>query len=400
MISRTPITCLACQKPITARIQIGHELEQPISFACPNCGTEVRLTLILDEPPRVKIRWEENCEAGIEEGAIINIGAGFTISKDKLHKDMYFPSFDAPRPSVADMERVYQQTGRRFFDRAVETGTLPRAAEDWKIVQKAFRFHRTGQTAHRDVQLAIFWGKSPEADESVDGALFSFLLRFMEPNGGRWLKSLVTLLNDARRISLGEYVRLATHFNDELKLERFQGYVEILSEYFKAYGEFSQTLVYTRQNIALPDDAAATSSDFDKTKMFYGNAFELLGSHLDVPAALNNIISGRAYDQMKAMDLKQFRSLNKANRLGVFPADSEFLGLALEYDSIVRNASHHRWFKLNDARTEITYRSGGTGALNKMSYAQYLARCNRLIIQVMLLCCLELIFLKFSGKEL
>jgi len=134
--------------------------------------------------------------------------------------------------------------------------------------------------------------------------------------------------------------------------------------------------------------------------MFYGNAFELLGSHLDIPAALNNIIAGRAYDQMEAMDLNKYRSLNKANRLGVFLADSEFLGLALEYDSMVRNASHHRWFKLNDSRTEITYRSGGTGALNKMTYAQYLTRCNRLIIQVMLLCCLELLLLKFNGKGL
>ena len=400
MISRTPIKCLACKKPITARIQIGHELEQPITFTCPNCGTEVRLTLILDEPPRVKIRWEENCEAGNEEGAIVNIGAGFTISKDKLHQDMYFPSFDAPRPSTMDMEQAAQQTGRRFFDTAVETGTLPHAAADWKTLQKALRFNRTEQVVHRDAQLAAFWGKPSEPGETVNGALFSFLLRFMEPNGRRWLDSLVSLLKEARRTNPTEYSRLSTHFNDDLKKERFDSYAEIISDYFKAYGEFSQTLVYSRRNIALPDDAVATSSDFDKTKMFYGNAFELLGSHLDIPAALNNILAGRAYDQMKAMDLKQYRSLKKANRLGVFPVDSEFLGLTLEYDSMIRNASHHRWFKLNDSRTEISYRSGGTGALNKMTYAQYLARCNRLIIQIMLLCCLELLFLKFNNNEL
>lgn len=400
MISRTPLKCKTCQSTITARIQVGHELEQPISFPCPHCGTLVRLTLVLDQPPRVKVRWEENCEPSTAEGKIVNIGAGFTIPKDKLHQDMYFPSFDAPRPTKADLERINRQTGRRFFDTAVETGTLPHAAEDWKILQRALRFHRTGQLDKRDTQLAKFWRASVDSEKGIDEAIFAFLLRFMEPNGKSWLDSLVELLKAAKQANLGEYVRLAEHLDSDLKITRFDDYSEILSEYFNSYGEFSQTLVYARQNISLPEGAIATSSAFDKTRMFYGNAFELLGSHLDIPAAINNILAGRAFDKMMSIDLKQYRSINKANRTNCFPEDSEFLGLVLEYDSLVRNASHHRWFKLNDARTEITYRSGGTGAIHQMSYATYLLRCNRLMIQIMLLCCLEILLLKFNNKEL
>ena len=88
MISRIQITCLACQKPNTARVQIGHELEQALSFPCQHCGTEMRLKLILNNPPHVKVIFEENCEQGHEEGKITNIGAGFTIDKNKLHDDL------------------------------------------------------------------------------------------------------------------------------------------------------------------------------------------------------------------------------------------------------------------------------------------------------------------------
>ena len=108
--------------------------------------------------------------------------------------------------------------------------------------------------------------------------------------------------------------------------------------------------------------------------MFYGNAFEVLGSHLDVPAALNNIINCRPFDQMSAMDLKQFRTINKANRTNCFANNVELSWLVSEYDSSVRNASHHRWFKLDDTRRKISYRSGGTGALQHMTYAEYLMR--------------------------
>ncbi len=400
MISRTWITCLACRKPITARIQVGHEHEQPISFPCPNCGTEVQLTLLLDEPPRVKIRWGVNSEEGKEEGAVINIGAGFTIAKDKLHTDMYFPSFDAPRQRVAEHKIPAGHKGPFFVDTAVAMGTLPRATEQWRTLQRALRFHRTSQSANLEAQLNIFWGEPRTANGTLEAAIFSFLMRFMVPNAKAWLDPLVSTLKQAEALNPSEYARLVSHYDSDLKKDRFDAYAEIISEYFKAYGEFSQTLVYVRGQMELPENAVATSSDFDGTKMFYGNAFETLGSSLDVPAAVNNVLRGRAFDKMNAMDLKQFRSINKANRTNCFADNAELSWLVSEYDSTIRNASHHRWFKLDDSRSQITYRSGGTGATNRLSYAEYLRRCNQLTIQLMMLTCWELVLLNMAGLKL
>jgi predicted RNA-binding Zn-ribbon protein involved in translation (DUF1610 family) len=400
MISRTRIKCLTCSKPITARIQVGHELEQPVSFPCPHCGTLVQLTLILDEPPRVKIRWGDNAEQGNEEGAIINIGAGFIIPQNKLHEDLYFPSFDAPRPNIEDYDIPDDLPGPIMMDTSVALGTLPYAEQNWRLLERGLRFHRTGQQDNLNSQLDEFWGTPRSDEKNLENTLFNFILRFLEPNGQKWLAPLGKTLQNANSINPHEYTRLVSHYDSDLKHERFEAYSEIISEYFKAYSEFDQTLVYARCELALPPDAVATSSDFGRTKMFYGNAFEVLGAHLDVPAALNNIISGRSFDQMNQMDLKQFRTINKANRTNCFANNLELSWLISEYDSTIRNASHHRWFKLDDTRRKISYRSGGTGAVHHMTYAEYLMRCNRLVIQIMMLSCLELILLSTSGRNL
>lgn len=400
MISRTYVQCLTCQKAITARIQVGHEGEQPITFPCPHCGTDIRLTLILDEPPRVKIRWDENCAQGTEEGKIINLGAGFTISKDRLHQDMYFPAFfELPKPSIP-LNRASGEAGPEFRDIFVDLGGLPRAADHWKLIQKALRFHRTGQTDLRDAQLNLLWGAHRKEGDGLDDAVFQFLGRMMSPRADALIGPPVEELRHMHRLNPSEASRLAEHYERGLMADRFQAYSDIFSEYFRGYTEFNQTLVYVRSGLSLPADAVATSSAFEQTRMFYGNAFEALGSHLDLPAAVNNIVAGRPYDQMKSMDLKQFRSLNKANRTNCFSDNAAMSWFVTEYDSTIRNASHHRWFKLDDSRRNIHYRSGGTGALHTMSYAEYLYRCNRLAVQLMVMACWELVFLQFAGNSL
>ena len=398
MINRTYVQCLTCANPITARIQVGHEAEQPLVFPCPHCGTDIKLTLILDEPPQVKILWDENCAEGSEEGKIINLGVGFTIPKDRLHQDMYFPSLDLPKPRIP-IDPNPGQIGTEIRDVFVSLGGLPGATKYWKIIQKALRFHRIGRTGLRDAQLDLFWGADKEEQREVDDAVFEFLSRMLAPGGKVLLDAVVQELRLAHDMNKSEFFRLAEHYDRDLKVDRFQAYSDIFAEYFRDYTEFNQTLVYVCNALPLPTDALATSNSFQTSKMFYGNAFEILGSHLDLPAAVNNIIAGRPYDQMKAMDLKQFRTISKASRTNCFSENAALSSFATEYDSSVRNASHHRWFKLDDSRHNILYRSGGTGALHKMSYAEYLFRCNKLTIQLMLMACWELLFLQFSGKS-
>jgi len=282
MISRILITCLACHKPNTARVQIGHESEQSVSFLCPNCGAEMRLKLLLDNPPHVKVIFEENCEEGEEEGIITNIGAGFAIDKDNLHRDLYFPSFELMRENakamaaaVDEIELNINEAGPVIFDTTIALGTLPRSAEYWKFLKQALRFHNNGQTGLMEVQLNKLWELSAdgafidwtEEDKSLENTLFMFFQRIMQPSTTKWLNPLIDTIKKAAEINTNEMKELCFHYDHDLKSDRFESYSEIFSEYFKAYGEFNQTLLYVRLEQQLDTDKVATSTNFDLTKM-------------------------------------------------------------------------------------------------------------------------------------
>ena len=406
MISRTLIKCLTCAGAITARIQVGHENLQAVVFPCPLCGTEVKLTMLLDAPPRVKINWDENCEVGSEEGAIVNVGAGFTISKDRVSDPYYFPSVDLVpmarmRQFMDELEhKPADGSGPHLIDSSVALGNLPHSREGWKFIQKALRFNSTGQVALRDGQIDSFWGGQKPDGTTLESTVFAFFSRMLAPRSQQIIESLGSALDAAYAANPIELRRLADDFAGSWVKERFDSYSEIFNEYFRGFAEFDQTLVYARNGEQLNEEHFASSSDFDLTRMFYGNAFELLGTHLDLVAAVNNVANGRNYERMKAMDLKQFRGLNKANRTACFSENIELTWFVGEYDSVVRNASHHRWFRLDQRRLNISYRSGGTGALRSMSYAEYLFRCNKLAIQLMAMVCWDLLFLKRTGKAI
>jgi len=400
MISRILAVCLACTNPATLRVQVGHEVHQPVVIACPNCGTPMRLTLLLERPPYVGVRWDENCAQGEVEGPVVNVGVGFLVARGRANEDGYFPSLDMPEPNREELMRLLETGGPVLIDRAMALGGLPGAAELWGTLRRAMRFRRTDQRDRVQVELQRFWEGFDENDETLEGTLFSFLMRFLAPNAENLMNPILGAMKQARDNDPVEWERFTAHFSD-MASERFTAYEEQLDEYFRAYAEYNQTLVYVRNGLGMPDDVVATSTDFERTQMFYGNAFELLGSHIDFVAALNNMLSGRPFDQMNAMTLNFYRTnVNKANRTACFADNPVLIWFVAEYDSTIRNASHHRWFRLNEERTEISFRSGGNGALQTMSYADYLYKCNRLLIELMILASAELVLMLHANKTL
>lgn len=346
----------------------------------------------------MSVRWDENCEKGNIEGNIINLGVGFTIPTEHLHTDFYFPAFtQLPKPTTP---HVKPGAGPIFFDSYIALGGFPYAKNSWSKLKKAFRFHRNGQYQLRDSQIAQMFEGWEQSDHSIDNAFYMFLARLLGGRPEEFISPLMGQLKKASDSNKDEFQKFLAEYDKHMKVERFSSYSEIISEYFQAYEDFNQTAVYARLGVPLPPESIATSTSFEYTKMFYGNAFEILGTNLDFVAAINNMCNGREHTQMLSMDLKQYRTINKANRTKCFSDNLELSWLVEEYDSQIRNASHHRWFKIDDSRRIISYRSGGTGALHKMSYAEYLYRCNKIFFRICVLACWEIVMLHIARISL
>ncbi|MBO9741531.1 hypothetical protein J7432_21660 [Xanthomonas axonopodis pv. begoniae] len=399
MISRVLLKCLTCSKTITARIQVGHEEDQLISSVCPHCFTPFRLKLWLDNPPHVRVEFTENCKDTDMEGEVLNIGSGFIISREKSRLDKYFPSFDLPRPSEEEYADqvglpLLGENGPVMLDISIALGGLPKAKQVWRITYNAYQLSRLGNFQQALTLMRQNFEMPNEM--SVRQVIMNFLARVLAPNGQPTFTALMKVLARVREINDSEYHKLLEDFLPKWE-DRMDQKMEVFDSFFRAYDEFNQAFLYVRRGITLPDNPYAPSTDFEHTRMYYGDAFEVFGSHIDLLAAFNNILLGRSFDQLELISLERYRGMDRGARNKTFAANPELAWLVEEYDNRLRNSSHHRWLRLSTDRSELSYREGGSGQLVRLSYAEYLFRCCAMTRQLMLLALVE--WLVFADWE-
>jgi hypothetical protein len=174
-----------------------------------------------------------------------------------------------------------------------------------------------------------------------------------------------------------------------------------MKDYFSAFDDFAQVYFYVSKGIEISESEIASSVSFDATKMFYGSAFEIFSSSVDILAYLNNIHCGRRFDEFEHLSRKQYLELDKSSRFNTFKENPQFYALCEEADNQIRNASHHNSFNIDVGSQIITYRSGkgGTGPERNMSYSNYLVRCNKIFLQTIVLLRLELILTHAHEKS-
>jgi hypothetical protein len=393
MISRVPLTCLSCSAAITARIQIGHEERQRISTVCPSCFAPITLTLDLSNPPSVTAPLLDGCRIEDEQdeaGVVLNLGTGYVISRSRLHDDKYFPSFDLPKPTAAELAEFGDA---RVIDIIDVLGGIPDVQGKWRLLRNAYRHQQIGRLDLAQRALHELYPHDNIANIKIEGAVSTFLVRVLKPLGEPRLSALLESVKDVRQQFPEEFERMREVFRARRE-DRMNDYMEVFQHFFRAFDEFNQTLIYVRRGVGLPDDPYAPSTDFDNTKMYYGEAFESLGSGLDFLVSLNNIINDRSFDQLQHVSLERYRESDKGRRGEAVRTSDAFGFIVEEYDNQLRNASHHRWLKLSSDRSIISYQVGGRGAVQSLSYAEYLLRCNRITMNLMLLASLELIVLR------
>lgn len=403
MISRIPIKCLACQSQLTARVQVGHEIDQLISSVCPSCYTPFKLRLLLNNPPHVNVEFQENCEPtalDAPSGTIVNIGSGFVIPRSKKNDDLYFPSMGMPKPTQEElMEQVpegwdRERDGPLVLDTVVALGGMHHARDTWKKLRNAYRFFRTGQDGRCKVALRqILHHDLPDEELTIEEGLVTFVVKFLKPCGERDIKALLSEVGKINQLQEHDMGRLLDDFMPK-RWERMDHKIEVLDQFFRGYDDFNQVLLYVRRKIELPDDPYAPSTNFEHTRMYYGEAFEVLGSDIDLLAAFNNILSARPFDKLASINLEKYRNSDKGRRKDTFATNAVFSSLVEEYSNTLRNATHHRWLTLSHDRSLLRYRNGGNGEQITLSYAEYLWQCCRITRQIALLMVLEAIVFK------
>jgi len=340
------------------------------------------------------LRLIENCELSKREGVLVNLHPEFTIPEDQLHLDSVFPWLhDTVTIAAAQEERLpagrTQERPKTFHEYRKLILSIQTTLDGWARIKKGWSLVRSGKNELAAIKLQEYKDHSFKKEPTLENILFHFCFVFLNPHPFNLFESAIDLCGKISRKNISEFLRFVSYYKERLKNDHMNRYFEIFSNYFKDFSEYNQTLQYQKYNLPLPNGHIASSNAFKRTKMFYGDAFEILTSNFTVLACLNNILSHRPFDQFQKMDLKKYLTINKAKRANPFKDTVEFEALAKCIDSTLRNASHHSSMKI-DRNDIIAYQSGGTGALKNMSYSEYLEKCNEIMFSLAVLLMLEL----------
>lgn len=399
MIIRTYFKCLTCDQPHIVRIGLGQEAYQDHRFPCTECQEQMHIALHLSPGPSGESRIEaiDNAErtGAVEDAPVVNVDANFLVPKDERHVDMAFPRMDQMDQMLREAQKAAQDKGFAFPAGSLSDQPLrkPDFHAEWKLLKKAWSLHRSGRDklSGRKLSEASETFYKSEPLKSLHDWLFRFVTFLTQPALDARFEAVVDELRPL--IGKAELTSFLAVYETELRLERSTRYFDLLKSFFSAYSDFSQVLFLVTHGAKLDETNAASTVNFDATRMFYGNAFEAFASSVDVLAYLNNIVAGRPFDTFQSLTRTEYLKLDKAGRCNAFAANKGFSALCEEFDNQLRNASHHGGFIFDAANQVITYRAGkgGMGPEHKISYVTYLRRSTALFLNAITLFRAELL---------
>lgn len=383
--------CLICNKEYFVRVAIGLDSYQKHYFDCLDCEQPIGIA-VRSKPPTGHIETVENCKLGGFERSktIINLHPNFCFPVDKYHDPMFFPSIEGVNllyPYMRQREGSFQQDVASQFD-------IPNADTTWGKVKAIYQLsHVEG----KDKALAkLIKGYNLQRSkvkigdcqcdtyidvmkEFYDGLFYPRVNELYEP-----IERLIDQLYDS-----GKLDEFYDYYKDNLREENGLRYLSVFTTYFKHREILGQLIYRARINNSEVDDLMVGSKNFDSIKLFYGEAYESLTSNFTVLACLNNLDSGRKFDEFLRLSLPQYiKDLEKSKKDGPIKGNPLFSKFSESLDSSLRNGSHHAsvW-RQGEA---IMYRSGGTGAERSISYSRYLYMCNVLTVSIASLHMVEL----------
>lgn len=396
MVIRYLIHCNTCQTPMTLRIWVGHNPTQHHAFLCCGCHEEVAVKMDVDlENVSTSVSCLENCSEGNEEGEVVNLNPHFVYDASEEGTDLSFPWMEQARyiqkhSGLEPPDLPKGDAGPIIVDSYEMLGGITNITELWKTARRAWSLQRNGQVELSTQVLEQYQPPGFKSGRTLPDVLFDFCSRLLIPVKIELFKDGMSLVQQLSKIAEDQVQEFRQYYLDNLQEDHLERYFSIFDEYFRDYTEYDQTILYVKNRAPVPDGCIATSSGFRRTRMFYGNAYELYTSNLDVLACLNNISAGRPFDQFETMNLAKYQTINKARRGDPFAANGAIAPFLACLDSRYRNASHHGAAILRNHNRTIEYRSGGTGAKHSISYSRYLEMCGEIALSAAALLMIEL----------
>ena len=413
MTHRISVLCDTCEQGIIFRVGIGGEKNQLFSISCPKCKQKIGLELILNKKdpiivPGINIKHfgarvdkYVNCTETEEQDNFIaiNLHAELVYPTKYINEKVLLPSTIVSQKMLAHgmkngiiEDPLINNTSNgphviNIFDSLSGDANL---RDDWLIIKKALELSNNNCIDLSEKELKKYSNLSslPQNGKYLENIIFDFLFRFISPNSKLYSK-IEDEFEKARILNSSEVDEFVSYYKSEVRNFHIKNYIEIFDEYFSNFKDFNRVLLNNKIELhpEKGSECIICPIDFDKIKMYYGNAYEFFTSHILTLICTNNILSNRKFDQFDSMTLtKYLKDVSKEGKSGPLISNQSFKNFTDILDSKIRNASHHKWFYVDDSNIgKLKYKSGGTGALREISYVDYLYKCNEITMRLAVL---------------
>jgi hypothetical protein len=423
MTQRISVECDTCSQGIVFRVGIGGEKIQLFSVACPKCKQKIGLELLLNSKPSsfegmpmkhfmATVKEYINCHDKVEEDDFIaiNLHAELVYPKKYINEKLMLPSTVvsmqlmeyAKKMGIIDGDKslINVGIGPQFVNVFDSLSGDANLSSDWFIVKKAYQLNEAGlnDLSQKELEKYSNLASLPKNGRYLENIISDFLFRYIAPNS-----KLYTDIEDefekARNLNNQELKELSDYYKNDLKKFHLKNYIEIFDDYFNNYKDFNRILLNNKIELH-PESGTETiicPIDFDKIKMYYGNAYEFFTSHIITLVCVNNILQNRKYNQFDYMTFNKYlKDVSKESKSKPLHNNSNLKKFTDILESTIRNASHHKWFYVDETDIGmLKYRSGGTGAEQSISYVNYLYKCNELTMRLAVLLLIEIYLIEY-----
>jgi hypothetical protein len=345
------------------------------------------------EPPNGQFEGVENViflnrifrtiEHSEEDGIIINLHPFFAFDQNEIHNRFAFPSLlyvskiiehlrFLPHSKSQDVERQFN---------------IPNANNLWSTVKNLLRLENNkGETKiinklikHYEDQRKIYIPNTQVF--SVKDVALNFFDNLFYPRFDEIAEPALNFIVSVKKNNPDNFQNFLSFYLGDIKQQHLTQYLLTFSDYFKIYTQLSQVVVHARIGDEEVDDKIVGSKCFEDVKLYYGQVYEALTSFFVIFACLNNIHSGRTYDQFERMTLNKYiKDVSKEKKADPFIHITPFAAFTDGLDSTLRNGSHHASIWRDEEK--VFYRSGGTGMQREIPFSRYLHLCNKLTISL------------------
>jgi hypothetical protein len=391
MIIREYVACATCDKSYCLRVQVGVRTKQKHIFHCVSCREKIGLTLDLKEG----ITLDENCVRidPSTEALAYYLSSDFVASAEEIHDPKSIPSIHFMQGMIQKL-KIDEFLESNPVNGDVNEDPTWQLDSIWPDLQKAWRLADAGQFELSATILQKFCLQHDIDRCTLEDAQFFFLAAICPPND-----ALIEEIAVIKALDESKFKDFAIYYATKVCNEHKKDFYAVFTKFFNAFLDFTQVLLYAKHGQPMPENARATSVNFEGVSSFYADCYEFYAGAIHLYTCLNNIKNGRKFDELAKIPLEKYLTTDKAERRKSFSDNPVFQDATSEFDSQIRNASFHNWFRLAENKQDIEFRSGGTGAFRTISYAAYLHQCTRIFIQICHLFMLELVFDEYVKSK-